>query len=327
MLPAMPSRRNHRGLDALTPEQVRAFKAGALADTEGAPAARRLGARSAAERLVVAHGDSWFDYPIGTDIVDCLRKFHRYRVVNHARAGDTLENLVYGTRFDPRAGYRALPSRFEDVLGDLRRHRARVLLFSGGGNDVAGEEFAQFLEHAGARFGTLRRAHAEYVIRVIFRRVLSDMVRRATEAAPAVQIFSHGYGYPHPDGRGIGLAIGLSFIGPWLRPALAAKRIDPDTDGVAIVRELIDMFNDTLAAVANEHPNFHYVDLRAVVGDGVKAWVNELHVRNSVHAAIADTFAERIEGAVDWTGGPRTSPAKARSARARRARRAEPRAR
>lgn len=303
MLGRIASRRGHGGLDALTPEQVREFKADALACTE-APTARRLRGRPAAEKLVVAHGDSWFDYPIGTDIIDCLRRFHGYRVVNHARAGDTLENLVYGTRFDPGRGYRALPSRFGDVLADLRKHRARVLLFSGGGNDVAGEEFAQFLEHAGADLGTLRRAHARHVIGVLFGRVLSDMVERATRAAPGVQVFSHGYGYPHPDGRGVGLGIGLSFIGPWLRPALAAKRIDAETEGASIVRELIDMFNDTLAQVARDHANFHYIDLRGVIGESPRAWVNELHVRNSVYGAVAGVFAERIERTVDWSVPP-----------------------
>jgi hypothetical protein len=314
----MPTKRNYAKLDAMTPEQVRAFKSAAAGAAEITTAARRLDRPAKPERLIVAHGDSWFDYPIGTDIVDCLRKFHGYRVINHAQAGDTLENLVYGTRFNPTQGYRALPSRFEDVLDDLRRHKAKVLLFSGGGNDVAGEEFAQFLEHADANLGPFRRAHAEHVICVFFRRVLSDMIRRASDASPGVQIFTHGYGYPKPDGRGIGLAIGLSFIGPWLRPALAAKRIDPATDGVAIVGELIDMFNDMLAVVSQEHANVHHLDLRPVIGKGARAWINELHVRNSVYASIADLFDQRMREAGAWDGSAGARASRPRRAGARR---------
>jgi hypothetical protein len=287
----MTKRPKHVELDRLTPEEVRAFK-------HEAGAVRARGA--AQPRVIVAHGDSWFDYPIGTDIIDCLRKFHGYEVKNHAQAGDTLENLVYGTRFSPMDGYRALPSRFADVLDDLRSKRTRVLLFSGGGNDVAGEELAQFLEHAEVGLGVFRREHARHVIGVFFRKVLADMIRRASEASPSVQIFSHGYGYPVPDGRGIGLAIGLSFIGPWLRPALAAKRIDPRGEGVAIVRELIDLFNDMLASLDVEFENFHYIDLRGVVGTRASAWVNELHVRNSVYAAIADEFDARMRETGVW---------------------------
>jgi hypothetical protein len=206
-------------------------------------------------------------------------------------------------------GYRAIPSRFADVLDDLRSTQARVLVFSGGGNDVAGEEFAQFLEHAAAGIGVFRRDHARHVIKVFFRRVLEDMIRRATEASPRVQIIAHGYGYPVPDGRGIGLAIGLSFIGPWLRPALAAKRIDPAGDGLAIIRELIDLFNEMLATLDVAFENFHYIDLRSVVGEGAKSWTNELHVRNSVYAKIADEFEARIResGAIEAVVARRVS--------------------
>jgi len=31
---------------------------------------------------VIAEGDSWFDYPIGTDLVDCLRKHHLIEIMN-----------------------------------------------------------------------------------------------------------------------------------------------------------------------------------------------------------------------------------------------------
>lgn len=47
---------------------------------------------------IVAEGDSWFDYFPGTDFIDCLRKHHGYYLEkNYAKAGDTLENMIYGT--------------------------------------------------------------------------------------------------------------------------------------------------------------------------------------------------------------------------------------
>lgn len=47
---------------------------------------------------IVAEGDSWFDYFPGTDLIDCLRKHHGYYLEkNYAKAGDTLENMIYGT--------------------------------------------------------------------------------------------------------------------------------------------------------------------------------------------------------------------------------------
>ena len=42
------------------------------------------------ELLIVAEGDSWFDYPLKKDIIDYLRK-KGFGIANFAKAGDTLE--------------------------------------------------------------------------------------------------------------------------------------------------------------------------------------------------------------------------------------------
>lgn len=311
----MAARRDYSALDRLTPEQVREFKFAALA-----PSPRPRRAEPVSTAPLVALGDSWFDYPLGTDIIDCLRRHHHFTVANHSRAGDTIENMIYGTRFNPRRGYAPLPARLSDALADLdHRSRTPVLLVSGGGNDIAGNEFAQFLEHAESGLGLFRRDHARHVINVVFRRAYSDLIARAALASRRggrlVQIVSHGYGYPVPDGRGIGLAIGLSFIGPWLRPALAAKRIPVRPEGVAIIRELIDLFNDMLMSLDVEHENFHYVDLRELIArSGPDPWVNELHVRNSVYARIADALAARIRE-IESAVSPRAARGRARRRR------------
>src|SRR5438552_7798170 len=45
---------------------------------------------------LLAQGDSWFDYPPGTDIIDCLHTNHGHTIVNIAVAGSTLNDEVYG---------------------------------------------------------------------------------------------------------------------------------------------------------------------------------------------------------------------------------------
>ena len=45
-------------------------------------------------RLLVAEGDSWFDYP-GADVLDDLEDGYGYEVVSVANAGDTLESMAY----------------------------------------------------------------------------------------------------------------------------------------------------------------------------------------------------------------------------------------
>ncbi len=45
---------------------------------------------------LLAQGDSWFDYPLGTDLIDCLNSNHGHTITNIAVAGSTLNDEVYG---------------------------------------------------------------------------------------------------------------------------------------------------------------------------------------------------------------------------------------
>src|SRR5262245_52015362 len=95
--------------------------------------------------LVIAEGDSWFDYPPGLDILDLLHRNHGLRIERYSKAGYTLENMVYGTRL-PTLFDDATPT-IEPLIARIAQVKPRVFLFSGGGNDVAGDEFFSFLNH------------------------------------------------------------------------------------------------------------------------------------------------------------------------------------
>jgi len=290
-------------LDALDPDALQQFKREARFP---------MGVAAAAGSYLVAEGDSWFDYPIGTDIIDCLRAYHGYSISNYAKAGDTIENMAYGTNFSPLQNYRPLPNDTQDVLADITTNEPAAFLLSGGGNDVAGNEFGQFLNHASSGKPLFRQDFAEYMINTVFRTAYSDLIDQVSAARPGITIVSHGYGYPIPDGRGVGFGVGISFIGPWLRPALAAKRINSASDGPEIIENLMNMFNEMLDGLRHDHPNFRYIDLRRTIGRSQGAWANELHVKNSIYKVIADKFHEAIQ-----SGGPGFTPASIKPARSR----------
>jgi hypothetical protein len=79
--------------------------------------------------LLAAEGDSWFQFPfVLKDVIDWT--FERYAVYCRSEAGDTLDNMV----------------RRAEYLDALERTGGRVLLLSGGGNDmVAGVNIAEHL--------------------------------------------------------------------------------------------------------------------------------------------------------------------------------------
>src|SRR5215210_6588891 len=51
------------------------------------------------QNRIVAEGDSWFDYDPMLDILDHLKLEYGYDIFKVAQAGDTLENMVYGTDY------------------------------------------------------------------------------------------------------------------------------------------------------------------------------------------------------------------------------------
>lgn len=236
----------------------------------GALAARR-------GRVLVAEGDSWFDFPVPTrvDLLDALDKLGR-RTVSIAYRGDTLENMVYGTEgVDGRPG----GSDLARLVTLIRETDPPAVLLSAGGNDVAGSEFRAFLNHKSSGRPALReRFLKEYIheyVRDAYRKVVGEIGR----VAPRAKIVVHGYANARPSGLGVGRLFGWNLVGPWLKPALDATGYG-FAEGAMLVRRVIGEFNDMLAGLAREDRRIVYVDLRPHVGEAIADWSDELHLNN-----------------------------------------------
>ncbi len=243
---------------------------------------------------LIAEGDSWFDYPPGTDIIDCLRKHYHYKIINYAHAGDTLENMIYGTRINNR--FERVSPTIDRVLWRLGRIKPKVFLFSGGGNDVAGDEFESYLNHKDSGLALLREAFIENMINNVFRKYFHDLINKVAAVSPETNIVVHGYGHTHPTGKGVDILF-FTFAGPWLRPALAKKGVFDFVEQRRAVATLINAYNALLAELSQKYATFHYVDLRPII-DPANDWVNELHLRNSAYARVAKLIHEKIESLI-----------------------------
>ena len=94
--------------------------------------------------LLVAEGDSWFDYPFH-DVLSMLEDEHGFDVESVAHKGDTVEDMAYsGGQFDD----------FVRLLEKLLRQRRvpDAILLSGGGNDIAGDQLRD--AHQSRRVGS-----------------------------------------------------------------------------------------------------------------------------------------------------------------------------
>jgi lysophospholipase L1-like esterase len=245
--------------------------------------------------LLIAEGDSWFDYPLH-DVLTMLEDEHGFDVESVAHRGDTVEDMAYsGGQFDD------FSRLLEKVLRQGRVPDA--ILLSGGGNDLAGDEFALILNHAASGLPPMNDDIVRGVVEVRMRNAYAFLISGVTAIAMrmlkrAVPIVLHGYDYPVPDGRGF--LGGFGFLpGPWLRPGFERKGFADLDANTAVVGKLIDRFNEMLRDLARTKGFEHvrYVDLRDTLShaEGYKRdWANELHPTRSGFSEVAGKIAGAI---------------------------------
>ncbi len=266
-----------------------AMAAGGAADFAAASVTRTAG-------FLVAAGDSWFDYPIH-DVLTVLDDDYGYTVESAAHRGDPIESMAY------RNGQLDKVARCIDKV-KAQGAVPRAVLLSGGGDDIAGNEFGMLLNNATSPIAGWNDAIVDGVLKVriaeAYRTMLTGIMTYCRkDLGRVVPIVVHGYDYPVPDGRGF--LGGWPFPGPWLKPGFDEKLFSDLPKSTELMHGIIDRFNAMVAAVVAESDyagNVHYVDLRGTLtsdlaGDAYKqSWANELHPTGNGFAAVAKKIAD-----------------------------------
>lgn len=240
--------------------------------------------------VLVAEGDSWFDYPFH-DVLEELEDRHGYDVESVAHKGDPIESMAYG---DDQL--EEFTRRLEKIM--RRGTTPKAILLSGGGNDVAGDEFGMLINHADSAIAGMNddilRGVIDQRIRIAYVTILSAVSKVCEEKlGKPLPILIHGYDYPVPDGRGF-LGGWGPLPGPWLEPGFREKGFGRIQDRIPHARLLIDRFNAMLAQIPTMFPHVHYVDLRNTLSTGPDYkdwWDNELHPTEQGFERIAAKFA------------------------------------
>jgi len=268
-------------------------------------AARRRGARGLSAGLLVAEGDSWFDYPF-FDVLEELEQGFNYSIESAAHKGDTIEEMAY----DPNQ-LDKLARMLEKLAAQKRIPKA--ILLSGGGNDIAGEEFSVLLNHKQSALPALSEQVMAGLLDERLRWAIVTLAGAVTHLCDRslgriVPILIHGYDYPVPDGRGY---LGGFWVlpGPWLAPGFQKKGYDDRhlRQRCDVMVTLIDRFNKVLAEIAGGSGLEHvrHVDLRRVISqvpDGTAYknyktwWGNELHPTEKGFARVAERFDATLRG-------------------------------
>jgi lysophospholipase L1-like esterase len=249
---------------------------------------------------LIAEGDSWFDYP-GTDILEELEDNHGYDVKSVAHKGDTVESMAYGEKQLDKLAKQFWKLHQKDVV-------PQAVLLSGGGNDIAGDEFPLLLNHSDSDLPALNDDIVRGLVDVRLREALIRLARTVTslcdqvfDTAKPIRILLHGYDYSVPDGRGFWGGWG-PLPGPWLEPGFEQKGYFSLKQNAAVMKVLLDRFNTMVATLpkVNGLGHLRYVDLRgclssSLVNDRYKTWWdNELHPEDKGYRVIAARFHAAI---------------------------------
>lgn len=225
--------------------------------------------------VIVAEGDSWFLHPLVADVIDHLS--HSYAVKSLAAAGDTCGDM----------------EEQGEILAALASTEARVLLFSGGGNDLLGTRFGEWLVpyHDGITPQTaLNEKYLAMLDTVMesYRTILGPVVR----TFPQVRILLHCYDYVIPRSGN---------DGKWLGGALEEKGFPDDRQRLKrdIVKRIVDDFHGKLEQFITLQEfvgHAEVVNTRNTVGE--ERWYDEIHPAAEVYE-VAQKFAGHISDVLD----------------------------
>jgi hypothetical protein len=250
---------------------------------------------------LLAEGDSWFDYPIGlpdeiapTDTIAQLERalnpFHT-RILNLAHHGDAMSDMMDVVK----------RARLEQMMA---RQEFDALLFSAGGNDIAGEKFSNWLRTAAGPGDDPGTAADEHALGGILDQVMDGYAALAAlrdRLSPGRPIFVHAYDFARPTG------IRICALGPWLKPGLVQRgwmtgnSSIPNVDrGAIVVKSILLRFHARLQDFAAKHDNIVVVTTQGLLSPG--EWVNELHptapgfmkVAGAFRAALKARFGNRV---------------------------------
>lgn len=240
---------------------------------------------------ILAQGDSWFDYPVSNaDIIDQLPAMldPKPEILNLAHHGEMATTLLGVER----------RNELLDALRDGKNGAFDAIVFSGGGNDLAGDQFRLWLRNADDVGHDPTKAIDTKAYEAILTVVMTgyrDLVATRDLVDKTMPIFVHAYDFAWPTNIDV-----CGVVGPWIFPSLESRGWmtqpgEPDLSiGAGIVKAMLKIFKARLEA---EFANVHVISVPTQGVLGLAQWANEMHPTREGFRWVTRQFAKTIAAA------------------------------
>ncbi len=235
---------------------------------------------------ILAVGDSWFDYPFVNDIVDHLREM-KYAVFKKSKIGNTLEDIVFGVKYSYSYKNKG-QLQLNSTIKSLKKHEPRFVIFSGGGNDIVGEQMMHFINHKDTGLPLIREEMLDYMVNVSIKNAIVHLYKSLIEINPKIDFLIHGYDYGFPSGKSF-----HGIVGPWILPTMGMKNITEKDEQKYIIKTIVDKYNVMLKGLESELSNFHHIDIRGMFPNK-EEWHNEIHLTEKGYLKVARRFHDKL---------------------------------
>ena len=225
-------------------------------------------------KRIVAVGDSWFQYPfLLRDVVDYLSGV--YTVFSVSASGATLSDYL----------------KDSTSLEAIAQVAPDFFLLSGGSNDLLGDTFPDLIRSVPdpAKTGPERYLSDTFTKKMAtVGEQYGRLLRLVNLSDSTVNVLIHGYDYIIPVD-----ASAHDNRTSWIGKVLTEKGVRSQPDREAIMRYVIDAFNEQLQRVATAYTNVTYLDLRGTIrrtDSLTDYWYDEIHPNDKGFLSVATKF-------------------------------------
>ncbi len=257
---------------------------------------------------IVAEGDSWFEHLFIKDIIDHLIKIVDQRIYTLAYGGDWIGNYLEEQKY----------------IEALKKHKPKVFLLSGGGNDLVGggriatlvksrkdvdptlnSNDNHFIGFYSQQYGNeiatkivtgkkFLNKHFNAICQVfLFQYLLIIKSIENEKNLKDTKIVVQGYDFAIPNNNKNTILRKSLGHSSWLYNPLMSMGIIDEFEQESVITAMLYNFNEMLSYISKEKENVYFIDIRGAAKRD--DWNDELHLKSHVYKDIANTFKECID--------------------------------